>query len=487
MSLFEEVRVLLDQAHATLAKLNRWPSGAPGGKGGQFAPSNTAGGGVSEPRMRSNAQAATPSAASRKPPTFSLISDTNTNAAAHNAKVKLIEAAHAAGDVNAILRQRYGTNTYGKRQVKLANAALEHLGSEHRVTAGQARDSHPGIGKPPATIAPKPPAPAPAAPTPQQPAIPATMQQRTGQYTTAVNIEDAARQLAQFGLRVHRSVSPVPQTMQTAAYGRLRPRGVNYTRQTDEDYLKVLNAIGPEAARLHAKFPGVLRGVNIEQRNPGPNKAGQYMYQTLRPAAGMISLHPRGASQLNPKSWRNMFGRPWTIDSASDRASYHASVFRHEVGHAIDYQTRTEVRNAMALLRLRDSRTGVELGILDWAKRNVSDYASSSRDECLAECFAKFTAPDYQTGTFPEELEVQMRKLTSRHSVTKAAAKAEDFVSITPVPPAEGYEVLQTEGDEPGNFTTLRFMSPEGAVLTMDDMIDLGLMNEYENNQQDDF
>jgi hypothetical protein len=70
---------------------------------------------------------------------------TNQNAKSHNPKVDLLSNLAMAGDVKGLLALPYGTNTYGKQQVKLANAALAALGSPHVVVKGQLENNHPAL------------------------------------------------------------------------------------------------------------------------------------------------------------------------------------------------------------------------------------------------------------------------------------------------------------------------------------------------------
>ena len=51
----------------------------------------------------------------------------NTNASSHNKKVAAIKAAHDAGDIAALEAMKFGSNTYGKKQAKLAEVAIAHI------------------------------------------------------------------------------------------------------------------------------------------------------------------------------------------------------------------------------------------------------------------------------------------------------------------------------------------------------------------------
>lgn len=89
----------------------------------------------------------------------------NQNANSHNSKIDQIAALAKAGDVKEILALNYSTNTYGKKQAKLANDALAALGSIHKVTPGQKANTHPALVN--GTAQQAAPAAAPAAPTAQ--------------------------------------------------------------------------------------------------------------------------------------------------------------------------------------------------------------------------------------------------------------------------------------------------------------------------------
>jgi ADP-ribose pyrophosphatase YjhB (NUDIX family) len=66
----------------------------------------------------------------------------NSNATSHNTKVDLIASLAAKGDAAGIAALAYGTNTYAKKQVGLANSALKALGSSAVVATGQTKNSN---------------------------------------------------------------------------------------------------------------------------------------------------------------------------------------------------------------------------------------------------------------------------------------------------------------------------------------------------------
>ena len=67
------------------------------------------------------------------------------NAKANNNKVGKLQELAEAGDVKGILSLAYGSNTYAKKHVKLANDALAALGSTHTVGLSQKPNSHPAL------------------------------------------------------------------------------------------------------------------------------------------------------------------------------------------------------------------------------------------------------------------------------------------------------------------------------------------------------
>ena len=80
----------------------------------------------------------------------------NTNAASHNKKVDDIAAFAKAGKADAILAMQFGSNTYAKKQVNTANAALAAMGSPHQVGLKQKANSHPAIADPGKVTSPSP-------------------------------------------------------------------------------------------------------------------------------------------------------------------------------------------------------------------------------------------------------------------------------------------------------------------------------------------
>lgn len=75
-----------------------------------------------------------------------LLPESNTNAKSHNAKVKTIQEAAYKGDVAALQAMKFGSNTYGKKQAKLAKQAIRALGGRVSAKAAPASDgASPGI------------------------------------------------------------------------------------------------------------------------------------------------------------------------------------------------------------------------------------------------------------------------------------------------------------------------------------------------------
>lgn len=61
----------------------------------------------------------------------------NTNAASHNKKIETIKALAEKGDVAGLEKMTFGTNTYGKKQAKIASDALAALGSSAKLAPSE--------------------------------------------------------------------------------------------------------------------------------------------------------------------------------------------------------------------------------------------------------------------------------------------------------------------------------------------------------------
>lgn len=98
------------------------------------------------PAAQATPAAAAPSAPKPAMPDFEAAKLTQgVNAPSHNAKVATIKALADVGSPSAILSLGFGTNTYGKQQVTLANDVLAALGSAEKVVVGQKKNSHPSL------------------------------------------------------------------------------------------------------------------------------------------------------------------------------------------------------------------------------------------------------------------------------------------------------------------------------------------------------
>lgn len=97
--------------------------------------------------------------------------ESNINHKSVNIKLNALAELVKNKDIQGILHMSYGTNTYGKKVVALANEALKDLGSEHMVAGGQKKGEHSALGGA-GTVAAKPPKAVSAkiAPAPQEPA-----------------------------------------------------------------------------------------------------------------------------------------------------------------------------------------------------------------------------------------------------------------------------------------------------------------------------
>jgi ADP-ribose pyrophosphatase YjhB (NUDIX family) len=76
------------------------------------------------------------------------IDTANSNAPSHNSKIDQIHELAAKGDVKGILALPFGSNTYAVKQVKIANATLAALGSQHTVQLKQKSFSHAALVDP---------------------------------------------------------------------------------------------------------------------------------------------------------------------------------------------------------------------------------------------------------------------------------------------------------------------------------------------------
>ena len=550
----KKLKAKLEKLLERLAKAaNRWPAGTPGAKGGQFAPKQTAGGGLASLAAPSGLPAAPKFATSnvavrreneghakklqalaeagdlaglkaytsfspqsqklveykaalvahvgsQKPaakplPDFkaALIDDKNVNAATHNAKVLVIEQ-HAKNNApEKILGMSFGVNTYGKKQAKLANDTLSALGSTHQVTPGQKAGTHPALqgGTPPAPPAAPPAAPpkpvsAPAPPPAQAPApAPAPAAAGTA-YKPAKTLDDAVAQLESFGVKVTRlpqytqeqwkkdkiasAQTPEQKAMFEKWYGPKKTKGF----LTDKSFLDVLNAIGPEAARMRDEFPELLTGVNVIQKSPGPKALGWYAFSSktiaLRKPSGFQPPKPLKEGEI-----------PWTVNSGKNSQAELVDTFRHEAGHALDIGVH---KWAMTKEMVQVANAGLPpnsgpFALMKYMSSNHSKYGGTKAEEATAELVALYTSSTYKPGTISKPLEDVLAKyLKKKAPFGKALGDVDenpDFESISiPEPPA-GYEIESINGID------IRFRAPDGKIVQYVDMVKQGLFGPEED------
>lgn len=426
-----------------------------------------------------------------------LIDEKNVNAATHNAKVLLIEQHAKNGASDKILGMSFGVNTYGKRQAKLANDTLSALGSTHQVTPGQKAGTHPALqgGTPPVAppVAPPKPVAPPAAPpvAPPKPApAPAPAPAAAGghAYKPAKNLDDAVKQLESFGMKVKR----LAQTTQSESdkqkianappdkkglfekwYGPKKTKGV----LTDKSFLDVLNAVGPEAARLANEFPQLLTGVDLVQKSPGPKALGWYAFTSKT-----IAL--RKPSGFKPPKVLKPGEVPWTVSSGGSASAELADTFRHEAGHALDIGVH---KWAMTKELVQAANAGLPpnsgpFALLKYVGSTHSQYGGKKPEEATAELVALYTSPTYKPGTISKPLEDVMAKYLKKKvpfgkALDDGIDENPDFISISIPEPPPGYELESVDGID------IRFRAPDGQIVQYVDMVNQGLFGPDEDRE----
>jgi hypothetical protein len=485
---------------------SRYPAGTP--KGGQFMPKGgAAGGGDGKMTLRSepapsNTKMTSAFAAAR-------VETSNVNAKSHNGRVDAIEKAYAAGDQKSILGMSFGTNTYAKRQCKLANQALEAMGSEHRVAPGQKANSHAGISgptKPSASPTPTPPA---AAAPPA--AEPAPKPKGGSSYKQAKTIDDAAAQLKALGVKDVVKVSETEQAdwmkqkianappEKKAFYEKYYGPQPTKHRMSDSSFLKVLNAIGPEIARLNDEFPGFMASAVIVQKSTGSKALGTYSrsgasirmatvetqekaaknsikYQQGSPEKVITSAVTGAALGVVPAKPAQKV--PWTVRTDDSVTIATADTFRHEAAHALDYRTGASMSGGAITARLATAMGGSK-GLMKYVGENVSRYGGTKPQEATAELITFYTSKNYKRGTLPKEIEsvldAEFQKLRSTlKKVLMGIMKAgvdylndDDIIVDIPEPPP-GYELIKQEGMD------IQFRAPDGGIVSFWDLVEVG-------------
>lgn len=488
----------------------RWPAGSANGMGGKFKPKEGGAGGTgAAPRAsdRSKKPLAQTAGGGAKPdlpdPTPFLYAPdklgtgaTRANNESHNKKIGTIQSYGQAGNVNGILGMKFATNAYGIKATKFANLVLTALGSEHRVAPGQKTGEHPGLKT--GTDTPKPPSPPPEPPKPPTPApAPEKPKVAAPAYKQAKTIDEAKAQLESFGM----TVVTVPKTYQSS-FGYQKK-----TKQwmTEDRFLSILNAIGPEAARLSVEHPALLTATHLEQRNPTGRALGQYFIGSHRVrlrTPGHYAKDGKNESLSGLHKWANSSSGndgkvPWTVDQGTTVAQYLNATLRHEAGHAIDYKYQRALAKAVV-----DAANKANISLKKYMKGNISTYGGKNVSETVAELTALYTSADYKRGTITAPLEAALDKFfefangrarariamkvtkfmeDDMVDVRKAALNEIDEIeesSVTPPPPPPGYELIPDTGD------AVRYKTPDGSEITLEDLIESGYYGEDEGDDE---
>ena len=431
-----------------------------------------------------------------------LVDMSNVNAASHNARVLLIEQHAKAGAPEKILAMGFGTNTYAKKQAKLANETLTAIGSPHQVTSGQKPNTHPALKAgptPPTAPAPKPQPPSSSSPfdLPSPPPLPPPAPMpASGQhaYKQAKSLADAVAQFEAMGMRITRQEATwqeewMKQKIATAPPGQeafyAKYYGPKKTKKyiTDKSFLDVLNAVGDDAAHIANNFPAMASAVNILQQSPGPKALGIYWHNSRSIAMRKPSSFKKYEEPLKPGE------APWNVSDAGFKVAGLRDVFRHEAGHAVDYAMKSEIRGWLTEVA-RLNRKTLAPEIADWAesgtlrsyvRSNISKYGGTKDVEATAELIALYTSPVYKPGTIAKPLEDVLSKFLRGTEFGKSmrvvGEESEDFVSVSIPPPPPGYELLSSDGVD------IQFRSPAGDVVQYVDMVDAGLFGEEDDDE----
>jgi hypothetical protein len=482
---------------------SRYPAGTP--KGGQFMPKGgAAGGGDGKMTLRSepapsNTKMTSAFSAAR-------VETSNVNAKSHNGRVDAIEKAYAAGDQKSILGMSFGTNTYAKRQCKLANQALEAMGSEHRVAPGQKANAHAGMSGPtkPAD-APKPPAAA------APPAAESAPKPKGGSsYKQAKTVDDAISQLKALGMKdvikvgateqadwMKQKIANAPPEKKAFYEKYYGPKPTKH-RMSDASFLKVMNAIGPEVARLNDQFPGFMATAVLVQKSTGSKALGTYSHsgasirmatvETQEKAAQSSIKYQQGSpakTMTNPVTGKTYVVSsekppqkvPWTVRTDDSVTVATADTWRHEAAHALDYSKGAATYGGAITQRLAAAMGG-NAKLMKFTADNVSRYGGTKPQEAGAELITLYTSKTYKRGTLPKEIESilddEFKKLASLKKMLMDISKAEidylnddDIIVDIPEPPP-GYELIKQEGMD------IQFRAPDGGIVSFWDLVEVG-------------
>jgi hypothetical protein len=133
------------------------------------------------------------------------------------------------------------------------------------------------------------------------------------------------------------------------------------------------------------------------------------------------------------------------FQEARNADEYRASVFRHELGHALAATTNAMeyVGKTFFTAKRGQVRAGYDPKVfLDiWVPLHVSTYAGQHKMEALAEMFAKYTSPRYPSGfkePLPREWERVMDHMLGKPDVKPPRARRRGVVWLYRVPTKDG-------------------------------------------------
>ena len=155
---------------------------------------------------------------------------------------------------------------------------------------------------------------------------------------------------------------------------------------------------------------------------------GRCSYQEATASVEVGSGEPLWWEELPPRMsdrhlkrlmrWRNRFGRPFSMfvlgPDHSREAKYKYSI-RLAFGHIL---AAGPILRAWANTFGSNYRFGGDVSLIEWqtkawAVRNLSEYAARDWDYFVAEMFAWYTAPWYEKGSLPGEVEEQLEEMAN--------------------------------------------------------------------------
>lgn len=180
---------------------------------------------------------------------------------------------------------------------------------------------------------------------------------------------------------------------------RLRTKSAKRTR---DEHLAFMQVVADEVDRMEAAGAprAAFQNLAIMDRDTAGARSGEAFKRRFSRSTGMwreLSLQAGAFSNGGNVRWRAVL-KP-------DRQSPESllrDIFRHELGHTLQSGQHARQVNAM----LNDISDRVPTGFEStWVRQNVSEYATTSLDELIAEVFAQVTDRDYVRGTLPKPCE----------------------------------------------------------------------------------